>query len=264
MKAVCHSRFRGNNNGVEMSEKKLRQIFDSWAERGEDKYANKQWLLSKYEVVEGIEWPKEKVEIAIKTIKAALALNSADSLLDLGCGGGWITNSLIPHAKDVFGCDISIAMLNVAQKLMPKQKFICGEIGKLPFKSEQFDKILCYFVFINLTNDEYLRQAILEMMRVIKKGGRVVIGQLPDKAGSKDYDQAKEKYLEYCQKHYSLGESFEETHVPPLRLFDRGQWSDFFREQKISYEMRSSFNPFYCCDQPAQVDWRFDIILTKS
>ena len=35
----------------------LKKIFNSWAGSVQKDYANKQWLLSKWELFEGIEWP---------------------------------------------------------------------------------------------------------------------------------------------------------------------------------------------------------------
>ena len=86
---------------------KLKKIFDDWAESCCRDYSRRQWLLSKWEMFEAIEWSEEKKNILIQNILENLRLRPSENLLDLGCGGGWILQSLTPQVKKAVGLDFS-------------------------------------------------------------------------------------------------------------------------------------------------------------
>jgi len=242
----------------------LKVLFDSWAKTASNDYTDKQWLLSKWEVVEGVEWPQEKIDSMIKSIVEGLELKSSDVLFDLGCGGGWILKALKPNVQKVIGLDFSQLMLTNATTICPEEVFICGEIGKLPFGDNTCDCALSYFVFLNFMDDDFVSSSILDIMRILKKGGHALIGQLPDKTRSADYDKAKSDYIKYCDDVYRLGKSHRDVCRAPQKLFDKENLKNFLDRQNISYHFRNSFNPFYREQQPEKVDWRFDLILEKT
>ncbi len=242
----------------------LKETFNSWAKMTPKEFARKQWLLSKWEVIDGIDWPKEKIDAMIQSIAEGLKLKSSDTLADLGCGGGWVSQELKKYVKRIYGVDFAQHMFRHAKRKDRKNILVCGEIGNLPFKPETFTSVLSYFVFINMTDDTYARQSILEMIRVLKKGGRALIGQLPDEDRSLDYDNAKNDYLKFCQQRYKFGKSFREQDAPPIKLFNRKLMADVLRGQNIRFEIRDSFNPFYRPGKPRLIHFRFDIVIEKS
>ena len=241
----------------------LKELFESWGRATKKDYVDQQWFLSKWEVVEGIVWPAEKINAMVQTIAQGLEVKKSDTMADLGCGGGWILRELKPYAGRIIGLDFSQSMLTSAQQLCPNEDFVCGEIGQLPFQNESFDCALSYFVFLNFMDDRFVEQALLDVMRILKKGGRALIGQMPDKACSADYDREKAAYLDYCRKNFKLGNNHREVcHVPP-RLFDKGKLEQFLKDRKIECEFRRSFNPFYREGELKTIDWRFDLLLKK-
>lgn len=241
----------------------LKEIFNNWALRTERKYASQQWLLSNWEVLEGVQWPEKKIEIMLQDISEALFLTKDTHLIDLGCGGGWILKGLSSHYKRGVGLDISLEMLAHAQKTCPHNGLLCGSIDRLPFKDEMFDRILSYFVFINFPDDLFAERCISEIIRVLKKGGRALIGQLPDQARSADYDAAKQTYMDYCRQTFQLGRDNREIFRPPIKLYDRQQLGRYLKEQHITFQLKDSFNPFFRGGQEKTVPWRFDLILQK-
>jgi len=243
--------------------KDIKKLFESWGKTANKDYIQQQWLLSKWEVIEGVVWPQEKIEIMIGSITEGLELKKKDHLVDLGCGGGWILKALLPKIKYGLGLDFSLPMLEKAKAFSPQQSFICGEIGKLPFENESFDKALSYFVFLNFMDDRFVEEAILDIIRVLKKGGKALIGQLPDKTQSSVYDRERDAYFAYCQKNFKLGKSHRDICRAPQKLFDQANLESFLMENKISYSIQKSFNPFYRDGQSKTIDWRFDLILRK-
>ncbi|MGE5606417.1 MAG: bifunctional demethylmenaquinone methyltransferase/2-methoxy-6-polyprenyl-1,4-benzoquinol methylase UbiE, partial [Bacteroidota bacterium] len=98
------------------------------------------------------------------------------SVLDVCCGTGMITLELAekagPRGK-VVGVDFSEGMLRVARRKREKSKFrsnielIEANALKLPFAENTFD---CAVIGYGLRNVADLKQALLEIKRVIKPG----------------------------------------------------------------------------------------------
>ena len=155
-------------------------------------------------------------------------------------------------------------MLRYANELHAGKKFVCAEIAKLPFENGPFARALSYFVFINLTGKPYIQKSILEIIRVLKRGGRALIGQLPDIRGSRDYDRAKKDYLDYCRKKYGITEKEITLYRPPIQLFDKPAMLRLLQRKNLNVTAVDSFNPFYRPGRPRTVSWRFDIIIEKQ
>jgi len=241
----------------------LKEMFDAWGRQAHQVYADQQHLLSKWEINEGIEWPKEKTDILINSLVEGLSPQREDVFIELGCGGGWIASALTPYFKESYGLDFSMEMLRAAVKRF-HGKLVNADIAKLPVCDDSFDCVLSYYVFMNFTDDQYVRRSFSEIVRILKKGGRALIGQLPDNDGSQSYEQAKEQYVAYCQKIFKVGKSIREDYKPPLRLFDREIITQMLKALDVKFCFRNSFNPFYRPGQEKLIDWRFDIVITKN
>ena len=66
-------------------------------------------------------------------------------------------------------------MLAVAKEKYPKLHVRLGEFLKIPYENQTFDVIVSTYAFHHL-NEEEKRVAIAEMMRVLKKDGRIIWG----------------------------------------------------------------------------------------
>jgi len=66
-----------------------------------------------------------------------------------------------------------------SKESFPEGKFVAAIGQALPFKDESFDMIFAFYLIQHLTPGNFLRCAY-EMARVLKKGGRAVIGPLID------------------------------------------------------------------------------------
>jgi len=111
-----------------------------------------------------------------------VALNAANVkpgnvAADIGAGTGFITEALLERGLSVIAVDRSQAMLNEVRK---KFKTLDGRIGdaeKLPVENGSVD-----YVFANmcLHHVENPAAAIIEMARILKAGGRLVITDLDE------------------------------------------------------------------------------------
>jgi len=243
---------------------KLREIFETWARRVGDKFHDQQWLLSKWDCQEGILWPEDKFRAMVDGILEDFDISPGNTVADLGCGGGWILQKLARRPQQVIGVDFSRTMLENAGRLNPEQTFVCADIARLPFKKEVFDRVLCYFVFINFVDDDLIVQSLNDIVRLLKPGGRALIGQLPDGEESEVYDREKKRYIQYCREEFSLSDDLRKVCRVPLRLFNRRHLEEILRTLDVSYHFRDSFNPFYRAGEPERISWRFDLLLDRK
>jgi len=96
-------------------------------------------------------------------------------ILDVGCGTGRIITALSLRNKIlVYGCDESMGML----KRIKNEEGIsinCCLAEEICFKSNTFDVIISVAVFHHFANEEIALKALSEMVRVAKKGAKVII-----------------------------------------------------------------------------------------
>ncbi len=89
-------------------------------------------------------------------------------VLDLGCGSGIFTKTLLKHGGKVIGIDLSKELIEIAKKEIPKTEFYVGDMQKLPFKSGKFDIVASNLVLHYLKNWNFVFK---EVSRVLKKKG---------------------------------------------------------------------------------------------
>ena len=105
--------------------------------------------------------------LALKILK----IKPKSNVLDICCGTGDFTSiiSKIEPRANVIGLDFSTEMIKLAQKKNPKKVFIEGDVTNLPFKEGEFDFVTSGF---GLRNIENRQRALIEINRVLKKGGK--------------------------------------------------------------------------------------------
>jgi len=94
------------------------------------------------------------------------------NLLDVGCGGGILTEEFTRLGCITDGVDLSQLSVKIACSHARQNKlnirYQVGSAESLPFPNSQFDVVLCCDVLEHLTNPE---AAIAEAARVLKPGG---------------------------------------------------------------------------------------------
>ncbi len=103
-------------------------------------------------------------------------LKKGDIILDIGCGDGFYLYLLSKIDSDfkLTGIDINIHALKSAKANLKGKKvnLICGNVLKLPFPKETFDKIIASEVLEHVGDD---LSALREINRVLKKEGTFVL-----------------------------------------------------------------------------------------
>ncbi|MFD1019241.1 class I SAM-dependent methyltransferase [Thalassobacillus hwangdonensis] len=102
---------------------------------------------------------------------------NGSSVADIGCGDGYGSYKLYKDGYHVTGVDISTEMVELAKKRLENESmtFIQGDFVDLPFEAESFDAVMA----INCIEwTEVPVQALNEVKRVLKPGGKLCIGIL--------------------------------------------------------------------------------------
>jgi SAM-dependent methyltransferase len=94
------------------------------------------------------------------------------TLLDAGCGGGGACFLAAALGSEVTGFDASHALLAIARERLPQARFVHGDLEQLPFPDRHFDAALAANSVIFA---EDVRQAMRELRRVVRAGGRVAV-----------------------------------------------------------------------------------------
>lgn len=107
-----------------------------------------------------------------KEVVRAVDPKPGDLVLDLAAGTGTSSRPLADAGAIVLAVDVSIGMLEVGHQHHPELQFVNADALSLPFADEVFDSVTMSF---GLRNVEDIEAALLEMRRVTKPGGRLVL-----------------------------------------------------------------------------------------
>lgn len=115
----------------------------------------------------------EVINFALKKFKLQ------GNILDYGSGRGFLIDYLIKQGfGKIWGCDFSIDSVNEVNKKFNNVKdfFGCIKIDNLPsqLNTEAFDTIFLLEIIEHLS-DTHLKSTILELNRVLKEGGHLIL-----------------------------------------------------------------------------------------
>jgi ubiquinone/menaquinone biosynthesis C-methylase UbiE len=139
------------------------QLFDAWPAKYE------QWFQT----------PIGKLVRSIETghIMDLLAPQQRDRILDVGCGTGIFTERYLRQGARVTGVDLSLEMLRygLLKTGLGAMLPVVADMRRLPFTDGAFDKT------VSITALEFVadgRRAVQELLRITRRGGRLVIATL--------------------------------------------------------------------------------------
>lgn len=113
-----------------------------------------------------------------------LDLQPAHRLLDLCCGNGLLTKRLAAHCQEVTGVDLSDMMIQQAKNHFsaPNIDYHQGNVADIgELGTGKYDRILLQFSFQYLSKSE-AEKALNGMASLLAPGGKIVLGDVPDRA----------------------------------------------------------------------------------
>jgi demethylmenaquinone methyltransferase / 2-methoxy-6-polyprenyl-1,4-benzoquinol methylase len=139
-------------------------------------------VASRYDMMNDI-LSMGQVRLWRKRVQRILQARPGDRVLDLAAGTGTSSVTFAESGADCVACDFSFGMLQAGQarltvrdpqrtKTRGRVAFAAGDALNLPFRDGAFDAVTISF---GLRNVHGTRQALAEMRRVTRSGGRLVV-----------------------------------------------------------------------------------------
>jgi SAM-dependent methyltransferase len=161
---------------------------------------------------------------------------SARSLLDVGCGDGYVLDYI--GRRDARLCGVDVSHDGIAKAVGRKldARVVDLEHDRLPFEDESFDVVVCYDVLEHLFSPE---RVLAEIHRVLAPGGSAFLGvpntlnifnRLVFLAGS---------YVDITDTSHQSGELFS-NHI---RLFSRSLFERFIGLSSFAIRERHFYFP---------------------
>jgi SAM-dependent methyltransferase len=114
-------------------------------------------------------------------------LLQASRVLDVGSGTGVLTEEIASRTKgQVIGVDLDPAMVAFARQRDGRAEYRLGDAHDLPFRDSWFDVTVCHFLLMWCRDPA---KAAMEMVRVTRPGGSVLICAEPDYGGRIDHPE---------------------------------------------------------------------------
>ncbi|MGM0590147.1 MAG: class I SAM-dependent methyltransferase [Halobacteriota archaeon] len=137
----------------------VREEFDAWAADGRDRgMERRHWHTAKY-------------------VLARMPVESADVVLDLGCGSGYAARALreTKDAARAYGLDGAPEMAHNARGYTddPNVGFLVGDFHDLPFDDDSIDHIFSMEAFYYAADPD---GTLDELVRVVRPGGTFFCG----------------------------------------------------------------------------------------
>ena len=147
------------------------------------KYYTENLAAERLKLAYDIAPPKVKKYLETEINHVLRRIRSDDILLELGCGYGRVLAYLSQKAARVMGIDTSRRSLHYGHRLLsqtPNCALICADAVQLPFHDGMFDCVLCIQNGISAFKVEP-RELILESLRIVKPGGKVIFSSYSEK-----------------------------------------------------------------------------------
>ena len=162
-----------------------------------------------------------------------LGVRRDHSLLEVGCGAGLF---LLPFAQSgvkVGGVDYSKTLVEIAKAVLPGGSRVRhSEANRLPFAPASFDHAASNGVFLYFPSWSYAEQALDEVLRVLKPGGRCLITDLND---------LKKKTLAERLRRKNLGvKKYRQMYKGLHHMYYRQEWfARYARQRGLVFEVAS-------------------------
>ena len=160
-------------------------------------------------------------------VAAEAGVREGDRVLDVACGTGALTLAaagIAGPSGSVVGLDANPEMLAVARRKPAHIEWLEGRAEDLPLPDDSFDAVVSQFAFMFFDDKP---QALREMMRVLKPGGRLAVAVCDAVENSPGY-RAFAALLDRL-----FGRNVGDAFRAPFTLGDAGRLHEICRDADI-------------------------------
>lgn len=119
---------------------------------------------------------ESRILVTDRAILAEVLRHRPKTVLDLGCGEGWLTRALASHGIDALGLDIVPALIDAASELGPgRYRTLAYEDLSAATLQEQFDTVVCNF---SLLGKESVEQVFQQVPTLLNENGVFIVQTL--------------------------------------------------------------------------------------
>ncbi|MDC1118111.1 class I SAM-dependent methyltransferase [Alphaproteobacteria bacterium] len=137
----------------------------------------------------------KRLEDLTQSILTQTHTDETSTVLEVGCAAGFIAQLLAPHLSKYVGVDIAKGAINAARALdIPNAEFKLSDGESLPLGDVKYDAAICYDVVTNFPEFFIVESIIKNMMRVVRPGGKVMIGSVPNNAVKSEFEKRVSEY----------------------------------------------------------------------
>ncbi len=120
---------------------------------------------------------EREIIVALRALFPKTSLLSELSVLEVGCGEGWLLGLLRRlglRARRLWGVDLLPRRLAAAARLLPESRFLLADAADLPLASDAFDLAVQSTVFTSVLSKTHRRRMAAEMVRTLRPGGALL------------------------------------------------------------------------------------------
>ncbi len=198
-------------------------------------------------------WPLKDISVEIynNQIKAVREffiplLQKDSSVLDLGCGDGWLSFEIAPLVCHVDAIDISEKLIHIAQETQKVNNinniiFNVGEVDKVIDTNILYDSVMCMGLFTCVLKDSVMKKVIKQISLKLKPDGILFVRDSLNKKVTQSFVQGNYVAIYRQECYYTslfVNEGFKLLYEGNLsdKVSDTGYFSGFKILKKIKYE----------------------------
>jgi SAM-dependent methyltransferase len=194
----------------------------------------------------------EQIDLIVAAILDGLRIEPSDTVLDLCCGNGFLSDRVFERCSGGTGVDFSDGLIEVAQRhfeRLPERRYVLSDVATYVRDAavdRAYNKALCYGSFPHFTDE-----AAVSMLRDLRRRfgvTRMFVGNLPDRARLMNF---------YDERPYVVGIEDDPTSAVGIWR-TRLAFSTLAESAGWAVQLRAMPPEFYAAH------YRFDAILTPK
>ena len=181
----------------------------------------------------------QKIE---KHINQYLRINNNEVLLDVCCGNGLVISILKNKCKQIIGVDMAPTMIENADKEFTSSNtaFIEGDATNISeLVNTDIDKAYLYFSFQYFDSYEKGKKVIEEILKVLKPGGLIFLGDIPDRKRLwVFYDTIRKKikyFIDEVRKKNTMGKFWKQEELDRICVECNVKGTYYEQSQELPY-----------------------------